>query len=165
MPNVVWKDLIWSGLDRDMGIKELLTILKGYGPMELLSFEKPGACRGELNVWIDENEVRNLTLFHLEVYGAKRRGIGRDALRHLREIFGGDIYVQHPGYMTSLKQMDRISLAAQPNRDSAMFWIKMFEEGLIQAIEDDFICLHQNTSAAKLETLKKEVTATSNSGG
>jgi hypothetical protein len=156
MAEVVWKETIWSGADREMSIKSLLTILKGYGPMELLSFEKPREYRGMLNVWLDENGTRHLTLYDFEVTGLKRRGRGRRALKELRWIFGGDIYVEHPGILVSAKQEYFGRYTERANQDSALFWIKMVEEKIIKSIEDDFICLHEDTPLDQLENIKRE---------
>lgn len=156
MAEVIWKDTIWSGADREMSIKSLLTILKGYGPMELLSFEKPREYKGVLNVWLDENGTRHLTLYDLEVTGQKRRGTGRRALKELRWIFGGDIYVEHPGLLVSAKQESSGSYTERANQDSAFFWIKMFEEKIIVSVEDDFVCLQGDTPLEQLEKIKGE---------
>ena len=156
MAEVIWKDTIWSGADREMSIKSLLTILKGYGPMELLSFEKPREYRGVLNVWLDEIGTRHLTLYDLEVTSQKRRGTGRRALKELRRIFGGDIYVEHPGLLVSAKQEYSDSYTERVNQDSTLFWIKMFEEKIIKSVEDDFVCLHEDTPLDQLEKIKRE---------
>jgi hypothetical protein len=44
----------------------------------------------------------------------------------------------------------------EPNRESALFWIKMFEEKLIQSVEGDLMDLDENTTSEELETFKKE---------
>jgi hypothetical protein len=156
MAEVIWKDTIWSGADREMSIKSLLTILKGYGPMELLSFEKPREYRGVLNVWLDEIGTRHLTLYDLEVTGQKRRGTGRRALQELRRIFAGDIYVEHPGLLVSAKQEFSDNYTERVNQASTLFWIKMFEEEIIKSVEDDFVCLHEDTPIDQLEKIKRE---------
>jgi hypothetical protein len=156
MAQVIWKDITWSGADRDRSIKDLLTILKGYGPMEILHFEKHGHFHGELSLWLDEQGVKHITLFHLEVLGQKRRGVGRGALKHLRKIFGGAVYVQDPGESLGSRQIQGGIHVRQPNRESALFWIRMFEEGLIQSIEGDIMDLDEGTPSEKLEGLKNE---------
>jgi hypothetical protein len=156
MAQVIWKDITWSGADRDRSIKDLLTILKGYGPMEILHFEKRGHFRGELSLWLDEQGVKHITLFHLEVLGEKRRGVGRGALKHLRKIFGGYVYVQDPGASLGSRQVQGGIHVRQPNRESALFWIRMFEEGLIQSVEGDIMDLDEQTLPEKLENLKNE---------
>jgi len=156
MAQVIWKDIIWSGADRDRSIKDLLTILKGYGAMEILHFEKRGHYRGELSLWLDEQGVKHITLFHLEVLGQKRRGVGRETLKHLRKIFGGDVYVQDPGASLSSREIRAGIHVRQPNRESALFWISMFEEGLIQSVEGDLMDLDEGTSRGEIEWLRNE---------
>jgi hypothetical protein len=158
MAQVIWKDIIWSGADRERSIKDLLTILKGYGPMEILHFEKPGCCRGELSLWLDEQGVKHITLFHLEVLAEKHRGVGRGALQHLRKIFGGDVYVQDPGETRSGREIRAGIHVRQPNRESALFWIQMFEERLIQSVEGDLMHLDETTTPGKLEAMRREFT-------
>ena len=97
MAEVCWKDIIWTGADKELGIKELLTVLKGYGSLEVLHFENPSKYKGELSVWLDEQGLKHISLFHLEVLGEKRKGLGREMIQCLRKIFGGDVYVQDPG--------------------------------------------------------------------
>ena len=156
MAQVIWKDIIWAGADRERTIKDLLTILKGYGPMEILHFEKPGCYQGELSLWLDEQGVKHITLFHLQVLGEKHRGVGRSALQHLRKIFGGDVYVQDPGETRSGREIPGGIHVRQPNRESALFWIQMFEERLIQSVEGDLMNLDEATAAGQLETIRRE---------
>jgi hypothetical protein len=125
VPEVEWKSIVWKAAYDRLSIKELLTILKGFGPMEILAFEKPNYFRGELSVSLSEKQTREVTLYHLEVLGPKRQGQGRAALEHLRKIFGGGLYVEDPGII-------RVKNADQ---DSMPFWVKMFNEGLIDALD------------------------------
>lgn len=156
MAQVVWKDIVWTGEDRDLGIKELLTILKGYGPMEVLHFDKSGQYRGKISLWLDEKGIKHITLYHLEVSGEKRKGVGRQALQHLQKIFGGDVHVEDPGEPTPPEELAGGIHVRQPNPESAMFWIKMFEENLVQSVEGDLMNLDDNTSPEELEALEKE---------
>ncbi|MCG6917294.1 MAG: hypothetical protein LJE89_07075 [Deltaproteobacteria bacterium] len=153
MAQVQWKDIVWTGEDRELGIKELLTILKGYGPMEVLHFEKPSHYRGKIGVWLDEKGVRHITLYHLEVLGERRQGVGRQALQHLHNIFGGDVHVEDPGETVSSEEKAGGIHVSQPNRESAMFWIKMFTENLVQTVEGDIMNLDDNTSPSDLDKL------------
>jgi hypothetical protein len=41
----------------------------------------------------------------------------------------------------------------QPNQESAMFWIKMFTENLVQTVEGDIMNLDDNTSPSDLHKL------------
>ena len=134
MAEVCWKDIIWTGADKELGIKELLTVLKGYGSLEVLHFENPSKYKGELSVWLDEQGLKHISLFHLEVLGEKRRGLGREMIQCLRKIFG----------------------VQEPNRESALFWIRIFEEKLIQSVEGDLMDLDENTSPGELEIVKKK---------
>jgi len=156
MAQVIWKEIVWSGADRERSIKELLTILKGYGPMEILRFERLGSYRGELSLWLDEQGVKHITLFHLEVLAEKHRGVGRGALHHLRKIFGGDVYVQDPGETRADREIRGGIHVRQPNRESALFWIQMLEERLIQSVEGDLMNLDEATTAADLEAMRRE---------
>jgi len=159
MAQVVWKDIVWTGEDRELGIKELLTILKGYGPMEVLTFEKPGHYRGKISLWLDEKGVKHITLYHLEVIGEKRKGAGRQGLQHLQQIFGGDLHVEDPGEPAPVEEMAGGIHVRQPNPESAMFWLKMFEENLVQSVEGDLMNLDEKTSPEEVENLKKGFSA------
>ena len=156
MTEVCWKDIIWTGADKELGIKEVLTVLKGYGPLEVLHFENPSKYKGKLSVWLDEQGLKHVSLFHLEVLGEKRRGLGREMIECLRKIFGGDVYVQDPGEIPSAKEMAGGIHVQEPNRKSALFWIKMFEEKLIQSVEGDLMDLDENTTSEELENVKRK---------
>jgi hypothetical protein len=159
MAQVIWKDIVWTGEDRELGIKELLTILKGYGPMEVLRFEKPNHYQGKISLWLDEKGVKHITLYHLEIIGEKRKGAGRQALKHLHNIFGGDVHVEDPGEPAPHEAKTGGIHVRQPNQESAMFWIKMFAENLVQSVEGDLMNLDENISPEKLETLKRKFSA------
>jgi hypothetical protein len=156
MTEVCWKDIIWTGANKELGIKEVLTILKGYGPLEVLHFENPSKYRGELSVWLDEQGLKHISLFHLEVLGEKRRGVGREVLKCLRKIFGGDVYVQDPGQASVSEEMAGNIHVQNPDRESALFWIRMFEEKLVQSVEGDLMDLGENTSPEELESAKRK---------
>jgi hypothetical protein len=153
MAQVIWKDIVWTGEDRELGIKELLTILKGYGPMEVLHFEKPNHYRGKISVWLDEKGIKHITLYHLEVLGKKRQGVGRQALQHLHKIFGGDVHVEDPGETVTSEEKAGGIHVSQPNKESAMFWIKMFTEDLVQTVEGDIMNLDDTTAPSDLDKL------------
>ena len=44
----------------------------------------------------------------------------------------------------------------QPNPESAIFWIKMFTENLVQSVEGDLMNLDEKTPAEELEILTKQ---------
>jgi hypothetical protein len=154
MTHVIWKDIVWTGEDRELGIKELLTILKGYGPMEVLHFEKPNHYRGKISVWLDEKGIRHITLYHLEVLGERRKGAGRKTLQHLHNIFGGSVHVEDPGETIPADETAGGIHVRQPNQESALFWIEMFTENLVQTVEGDLMNLDDNTSPRDLEKLR-----------
>ncbi len=156
MTEVCWKDIIWTGANKELGIKEVLTILKGYGPLEVLHFENPSKYKGELSVWLDEQGLKHISLFHLEVIGEKRRGVGREVLKCLRKIFGGDVHVQDPGQASVPEEMAGSIHVQNPNQESALFWIRMFEEKLVQSVEGDLMDLGENTSPEELESVKRK---------
>ncbi|MCG6943738.1 MAG: hypothetical protein LJE87_00180 [Deltaproteobacteria bacterium] len=156
MTEVCWKDIIWTGADKELGIKEVLTVLKGYGPLEVLHFENPSKYKGKLSVWLDEQGLKHVSLFHLEVLGEKRRGLGREMIECLRKIFGGDVYVQDPGEIPTAKEMAGGIHVQEPNPESALFWIKMFEEKLIQSVEGDLMDLDESTTSEELENVKRK---------
>ncbi len=149
MAEIEWKGIIWKAAYGDHSVKELLTILKGFGPMEILAFEKPGCFRGELSLSISEKGTREITLYHLQVLSAKRHGEGRRALRFLRKIFNGLLYVEDPG-LIRVKNVDE---------ESILFWAQMFREGLIDALESDQVSLHAHISEAELNEVIRRVTA------
>lgn len=159
MAEVCWKDIIWTGANKELGIKEVLTILKGYGPLEVLHFENPSKYKGELSVWLDEDGLKHVSLFHLEVLGEKRRGLGREFLECLKKIFGGEVFVQDPGQAIMPDKMAGGIHVQGANRESAMFWIKMFEEELVHSVEGDIMDLDQKTSPEELEILKQKISS------
>ena len=74
----------------------------------------------------------------------------------LRKIFGGDVYVQDPGEATVSKEMAGGIHVQEPNLESALFWIKMFEEKLVQSVEGDLMDLDENSSAEEVEIVKRK---------
>lgn len=155
MAQVTWKDLVWTGLGRQVSIKELLTILKGYGPMEVLHFESPGRYGGDMSLWLDEEGAKHITLFHLEVTDTNYHHGGREALRHLRKIFGGEGHLpqQGEGAFASRRKIGGIHVE-EPSQESFLFWIEMFEQNLIDSMESDLVHLDENTSFDEIERLK-----------
>lgn len=147
MAEIEWKGIIWKAAYGDLSVKELLTILKGFGPMEILAFEKPGCFRGELSLSISEKGTREITLYHLQVLSSKRQGEGRRALMLLKKIFGGELYVEDPG----------IIRVKNVNEASVLFWAQMFREGLIDALESDAFSLHPHISEAELNEVIRRI--------
>jgi len=144
---IEWKGAIWRAAFGNLSVKELLTILKGFGPMETLSFEKPDCCKGEISISLTDEGKKQITLYHLEVLGPKRAGTGRAALQWLRSIFKGDLFVEDPGFI-------RVKGA---NRESLLFWVSMFREGLIDALDAEAIELHPHMSDQELSKVESEI--------
>ncbi|UCG22029.1 MAG: hypothetical protein JSU80_05485, partial [Deltaproteobacteria bacterium] len=88
--------------------------------------------------------------------GEKRSGLGREFLKCLRKIFGGDVYVQDPGQASVPDEMAGGIHVQNPNRESALFWIKMFEEKLVQSVEGDLMDLGEDTTSEELERIKRK---------
>ncbi len=124
---IVWKGIVWKAAYGQLSVKELLTILKGFGPMEVVRFEKPGSFRGELSLSLSPEGTKEITLYHLEVLEPRRRGYGRDALAFLRSIFRGVIHVEDA----------EIADHHGVGKKSQRFWIKMLDEGLIDSLNAD----------------------------
>ena len=147
MAEIEWKGIVWKAAYGDHSVKELLTILKGFGTMEILAFEKPGCFRGELSLSLSEKGAKEITLYHLQVLSPKRHGEGRRALRLLRKIFGGELYVEDPG----------IIRVKNVNEASVLFWAQMFREGLIDALESDQFSLHPHISETELNEVVRRI--------
>lgn len=148
MAEIEWKGIIWEAAYGDLPIKDLLTILKGHGPMEVLRFRKPGAFWGELSVSLTPRGTKEITIYHLEVEGPQRRGMGRRALLCLKSIFRGEVFVEDPG---------RVIRVANANQASLPFWIKMHLEGIIDALESEHVSLSAETPREEAERLFLEV--------
>ncbi len=127
MAEIVWKGIIWRAAYGQLSVKELLTILKGFGPMETVHFEKPGCFQGELSLSLSSEGVKDVTLYHLEVWGPKRAGQGRAALLFLKSIFKGAIHVED-AEMADLQGIRSKTL---------IFWNKMLDERVIDSIISD----------------------------
>lgn len=148
MAEVEWKGTIWRAAFGNFSVKELLTILKGYGSMEIVFFERPGCYRGTVSIALNEEGKRDVTVYFLEVLGPKRRGMGRHALRELKRMFGGRIFVEDPGEIIA----DEYSIA-----ESLLFWLQMYKEGLIDALDSDYIVLKPNMSEEELEEVEMRI--------
>jgi hypothetical protein len=143
---IEWKGAIWRAAYGDLSLKELLTILKGFGPMEILEFEKKGSFKGQISLYLTKDGTKEITLYHLEVEGQKREGQGRAALQWLRKIFKGELYVQDPGII-------RVKNA---NRESLVFWVQMFREGLIDAMESEYCQLGPELTDKEIEGIEEQ---------
>lgn len=148
MAEIEWKGIIWRSTYGNYSYKELLTILKGFGSMEIVAFEKPWIYHGIASIELNPQGGKNLTIYYLEVIGPKRRGTGRKALQELKEIFKGNIVVQDPG---------EILCSEYSIIKSLLFWVKMFEEGLIEELESDQLVLRQGMSKEEIELIKERI--------
>ncbi len=147
MAEIEWKGIVWKAAYGSHSIKELLTILKGYGPMEIIRFEKPGEFCGELSLSLNADGTKEITVYHLEVLGRRRQGGGRRALQELKKIFRGEVYVEDPGVI-KVRNADSESLP---------FWIRMYEEGLIDALDSVSLKLHPHMSAEELAQARSKM--------
>lgn len=148
MAEIEWKGIIWRSTYGNYSYKELLTILKGFGSMEIVAFEKPWIYHGIASIELNPQGGKDLTIYYLEVIGPKRRGTGRKALQELKEIFKGNIVVQDPG---------EILCSEYSIIKSLLFWVKMFEEGLIEELESDQLVLRQGMSKEEIELIKERI--------
>ena len=148
MAEIEWKGVFWKAAYGDHSIKDLLTILKGFGPMEVLEFEKPGCFKGQISLALSPEGKKEITLYHLEVLGPKREGQGRAALEWLKKTFKGDLYVEDPGKIIRVRNADETSL---------LFWIRMFREGFIDALDNELCCLHTQMSPAEIDEVERNV--------
>ena len=115
--------------------------------MEILAFEWPDLFKGELSISLDENGLKHITIFWLEILGEKKRGIGRFALAYLRKIFQSQVHVEDAGYF-HVKNV---------TNDSLLFWIKMFEEGIIQSLVSDDIKINECSTYQELKEAKERL--------
>jgi hypothetical protein len=147
MGSIEWKGAIWESYASSLTIAELLTTLKGFGPMELLRFEVPDRFKGELNLCLCDDGRKEITLYHLEVCGKKGCGLGREALRWLRHIFRGPVFIEFgdpPDSSTGL-------------HSSTPFWLKMYREGLIDALDCENFCLQPHAPIEQLEQIQQHI--------
>lgn len=146
MAEIEWKGAIWKAAFGNLSVKELLTILKGFGPMEVVEFEKPGCYRGQISLCLSPEGIKEITIYHLEVIEGKRVGQGREALLWLKKIFKGELYVEDPG----------VILVKNANGESILFWVKMFREGLIGSLESDLCGLYPEMDEAELDAIEEK---------
>lgn len=147
MAEIEWKGVMWRAAYGSLSVKELLTILKGFGPMEILEFEKSECFRGHISLSPSTEGAKEITLYYLEVLGKGREGQGRAALQWLKKTFKGQLFVEDPGVIR-VKNMDI---------ESRPFWIKMHREGLVDVMEDDAGFLDSQGSAATVHGVEKSV--------
>ncbi len=136
MAEIVWKGVIWKAAYGQLSIRELLTVLKGFGSMETLRFEKTGCFRGDLSLSLTSDGVKEVTLHHLEVLGPRRQGQGRGALVFLRRIFRGPIHVEDP---------EIFDVDGMHSRSQA-FWSRMLRDGVVDSVNSDIFEVNELSS-------------------
>lgn len=146
-PTIEWKGAIWRGVRTDLSIADLLATLKGFGPMEIIEFVKPGFWRGRVSLGITEEGSREVTVFELVVHGEKGKGKGRSALQWLGKIFNAEVYAQEygGGYLRDWPET------------SLPFWIRMFREGILVEVQVDAFCLHRGMTEAEIQGVEERV--------
>jgi hypothetical protein len=149
---IEWKGALWKAAYGELPIKDLLTTLKGYGPMEILKFEKPSVGQGQISLCLSDTGTKEITIHHLEIEGQRRKGKGRVAIRWLRKTFGGQVYVEYPEFPAP-KEASTGNLA---------FWVKMYREGLIDGLECGAFCLTPKMSLAELHAIDEQIRETLN---
>jgi hypothetical protein len=147
MESVDWKGAKWTAYYTSLSIPELLTVLKGYGPMEVLRFEVPGRFRGDMGLCLIDDGSKEITLYHLEVFGERRRGMGREGLRWLREVFKGEIFLEFP-------DLPDPEIGFHPTMP---FWFQMYREGLIDALDCDNFYLGPQATNDEIEEVQGHI--------
>jgi hypothetical protein len=145
--DIEWKGARWESARTSLTIPDLLTILKGYGPMEVLRFRMPGRFRGEMSLCLTEDGSKEVTLYHLEVIGLLRQGQGRAALQWLKKIFRGAIYLEFP-------DLPDPALGFHPTMP---FWFQMYREGFVDALDCENFYLSPQASAAEVEMVREGI--------
>lgn len=147
MAEIEWKGAKWEAAHSSLSIPDLLTILKGYGPMEVLRFHIPGVSRGEMSLCLTDDGSKEVTLYHLEVAGPLRHGQGRAALQWLKQIFRGPVYLEFP-------DLPDPSLGFHPTMP---FWFQMYREGLVDALDCENFYLSPQASSDEVEKAQEEM--------
>ena len=147
MASVEWKGAKWEAYYSSLSIAELLTVLKGFGQMEVLRFEVPGRFKGELSLCLTDDGSKEITLYHLEVSGKKRAGTGREALKWLRAIFKGAIYLEFPDSPDP-------AIGFHPTMP---FWFQMYREGLIDALDCENFYLGPHATTEQLGQVQEHI--------
>jgi hypothetical protein len=147
MGSIEWKGAKWEAYHTSLTIPELLTILKGFGPMELIRFEVPGQFKGELNLCLTDDGNKEVTLYHLEVCGDRRTGMGREALRWLRGVFKGPIFLEFPDSPDP-------AVGFHP---TMAFWFKMYREGLVDALDCENFYLAPQATSEQIEQVREYI--------
>jgi len=146
LAEIEWKGAVWKAAYGELSVKDLLTTLKGYGPLEILEFEKAGASRGLISLCLSEDGTREVTIHHLEILGRKRNGQGRATVQWLRAIFKGDIHVDYPEFSAK----DEALVVSLP------FWVRMYRERSIDGL-DGMFCLYPKMDESQICKIEKDI--------
>ncbi len=147
MASIKWKGARWEAARNSLSIPDLLTVLKGFGPMEVLRFELPGSFRGEMSLCLTDDGSKEITLYHLEVIGPLRQGQGRAALRWIRQIFKGSLFLEFP-------DLPDPEIGFHPTMP---FWFQMYREGLVDALDCENFYLDPQSSRCEIETVGQQI--------
>lgn len=147
MAVIDWKGAKWEGAHNSLTIPELLTTLKGFGPMEVLRFNRAGLSSGELSLCLTDDGGKEITLYHLEVHGTTRHGRGRETIEWLKQIFKGQIF---------LELADQLEEGCT-HHPSLPFWIRMYRAGLVDALDCETFYLGPDSTEAETEKIEREV--------
>jgi hypothetical protein len=155
MAHIEWKGAKWEAYYSSLSIPELLTVLKGFGPMEVLRFEVSGRFKGQLSLCLTEDGTKEITLYHLEVCGQKRAGSGREALRWIRETFRGTIFLEFPNSPDP-------EIGFHPTMP---FWFQMYREGLVDALDCENFYLTPQATTEQINQVREHIMSVLDKGG
>ncbi len=147
MAEIEWKGAFWKAAYGDLSVRDLLTTLKGFGPMEILEFNKPGACRGQISLCLSEEDLKEVTIHDLEVFPDKRKGRGREILQWLKRTFKGKVYAEYPEEASKEESL----------QGSLPFWVKMLREGLLDGLECGMFCLYPEMGEDNLQRYEDQI--------
>ena len=147
MASIKWKGARWEAACNSLSIPDLLTVLKGFGSMEVLRFELPDCYKGEMSLCLTDDGIKEVTLYHLEVIGLLRQGQGRAALRWLRQIFKGTLFLEFP-------DLPDPEIGFHP---TMKFWFKMYREGLVDALDCENFYLDAQSTSSEVEMVEQQI--------
>jgi hypothetical protein len=147
--SIKWKGARWEAARNSLSIPDLLTVLKGFGPMEVLRFELPDCFKGEMSLCLTDDGSKEITLYHLEVIGPLRQGQGRAALRWLRQIFKGTLFLEFP-------DLPDPEIGFHP---TMKFWFQMYREGLVDALDCENFYLSAQSSRSEIDKVEQHIGA------
>jgi hypothetical protein len=154
MASIEWKEAKWEAYRGSLSVPELLTVLKGFGSMEILKFEVPGRFAGLMSLCLTDDGTKEVTLYHLEVLCEKCHGVGRKAVRWLKEIFRGPVFLEFPD-------------SADPEigfHPTLPFWLKMYREGLVDAIDCENFYLEPKATSDQVDEFQDRIVSALNKG-